>query len=292
MSQTPPPVIRVAHSPDADDAFMFYALAEDKVDTEGLRFEHILTDIETLNHEAFKGTYELTALSYHAYAHLADKYAILPVGSSIGDKYGPVLISADASLTKERLQQEKIVVAVPGRLTSAYLSLKLWLPEIETVEMPFDAIMPAVKEGKVAAGVIIHEGQLTYASLGLHKIVDLGEWWFDTTNLVLPLGCNGIRKDLGMELMRKIGRVLYRSVAWGLENRTEALEGCQKYAGDLPPEKTDRFVGMYVNQHTLHADNEVRKAVKLMLWMGADFGIIPKKVEPEFIELEEQTAVT
>lgn len=282
---TAPDVIRVAHSPDADDAFMFYGLAEHQVDAEGLTFEHILCDIETLNHEAFKGTYELTALSYHGYAYVADRYAILPMGSSIGDKYGPVLVTRNDTLDKAELEKGEIIVAIPGRYTSAALALKLWCPEVKTVEMAFDKIMPAVLAGEIEAGVIIHEGQLTYHEEGLRKVVDLGEWWFDTTNLVLPLGCNGIRKDLGDELIQKIGRVLYRSIEWGLNNRQVALEGCQKYAGDLPPEKTDKFVGMYVNQHTLEADTEVRKAVKLMLWMGSGFGIIPEKVQPEFVEL-------
>jgi 1,4-dihydroxy-6-naphthoate synthase len=292
FSKPAPDVIQVAHSPDADDAFMFYALAEHKVDTEGLSFKHVLCDIETLNHEAFKGTYELTALSYHGYAYVADKYAILPVGSSIGDKYGPILVSRQQEMVYSQLSSGAMKVAIPGRYTSAALALKLWCPTIETIEMPFDDIIPAILRGEVEAGVIIHEGQLTYFEQGLHKWVDLGEWWFDTTNLVLPLGCNGIRKDLGSELIQKIGRVLYRSIAWGLENRAEALAGCQKYAGDLAPEKTDTFVGMYVNQHTLEADIEVRKAVKLMLWMGAGFGLIPNKVEPEFVAFEKPAALT
>ena len=278
-------LIRVAHSPDADDAFMFYALAQDKVETEGLKFEHILCDIERLNHEAFKGTYELTALSYHAYAHLADKYAILPVGSSVGDKYGPVLV-AKQPIDTERLKSGEVKVGVPGELTTAYLALKIWMPEIQTITLPFDEIQEKVHSGELEAGLIIHEGQVTYGDEGLVKIVDLGEWWFDMTNLVLPLGCNGIRKDLGEERIQSIGRVLYRSVKWGLDNRQEALEGCQVYARDLPPEKTDRFVGMYVNQMTLEADVELRKAVKLMLWMGADLGVVPNKVEPEFVDLK------
>lgn len=284
MSNPAPAVIKVAHSPDADDAFMFYALAQGKVDTEGLTFEHILKDIETLNREALEGTYELTAMSYHAYAYLADKYAILTVGSSVGDKYGPVLV-AKTPLSKEQIQAQNLTVAIPGEWTTATLALKLWLPEVNTVVLPFDEIQDKVANGEVAAGVIIHEGQLTYGELGLQKVVDLGEWWFDLTNLVLPLGCNGIRRDLGPELMAKIGRVLYRSVKWGLDNRAETLAGCQHYARDLAPEKTDRFVEMYVNQMTLEADTEIRKGAKLLLWMGAGFGIIPHKIIPEFVEV-------
>lgn len=287
MTTTPnttPPVIRVAHSPDADDAFMFYALAQHKVDAEGLVFEHILKDIETLNQEAQQGTYELTALSYHAYAYLHEKYAILPVGSSIGDKYGPVLVSK-TPITADALKVDDAVVAVPGVQTSAYLFLKLWMPDVKTVIVPFDEIPQYVLDGNAIAGLLIHESQVTFQEEGLHKIVDLGEWWFETTNLVLPLGCNGIRKDLGEDLIAKIGRVLYRSVKWGLENREETLAGCQVYARDLDPTKTDRFVGMYVNDMTLDASVEIRKAVRLMLAMGFGAGLIPTKVDPEFISL-------
>jgi 1,4-dihydroxy-6-naphthoate synthase len=285
-----PHTIRVAHSPDADDAFMFYALAHHQIDTEGLTFEHILADIETLNKEALKGTYELTALSYHAYAYLADQYALLPVGSSIGDKYGPVLIATSA-LTKQDLLASGKPVAVPGEWTTAYLALKLWEPTIKTEIVPFDEITQAVESGRYLAGLIIHEDQVTYADKGLHKVVDLGEWWFETTNLVLPLGCNGIRKDLGEEMIQKISRVLYRSVAWGLANRAETLAGCQQYARDLDPAKTDQFVGMYVNDMTLEADVEIRKAVRLILAMGAGLGIIPKAVDPEWVDFKMPAAV-
>lgn len=284
MTATVPSVIRVAHSPDADDAFMFYALAKHKVDAEGLVFEHVLKDIETLNQEAQHGTYELTALSYHAYAYLHEKYAILPVGSSIGDKYGPVLVSK-TPLTADALKAEDAIVAIPGVQTSAYLFLKLWMPEVKTVIVPFDEIPQYVLDGKATAGLLIHESQVTFQEEGLFKIVDLGEWWFETTNLVMPLGCNGIRKDLGDELIAKIGRVLYRSVKWGLENREETLAGCQVYARDLDPAKTDRFVAMYVNEMTLDATTEIRKGVRLMLSMGYSAGLIPTKVDPEFVPL-------
>lgn len=282
-------VIRVAHSPDADDAFMFYALAHHKVDTEGLTLEHVLKDIETLNREAEQGTYELTAMSYHAYAHLHRQYAIFPVGSSIGDKYGPVVV-ANQPLTTTELVEGNLAIASPGGWTSAHLALKLWLPEANTVFMPFDRIQDAVQSGEVAAGVIIHEGQVTFADEGFHKVVDLGEWWFETTNLVLPLGCNGIRKDLPPELVQKLGRVLYRSVKWALDNREEALAGCMQYARGLSSEQADRFVGMYVNDMTLAMHPEIKKAVKLMLFMGHGMGLIPEKIEPEYVELALDTA--
>ncbi|MFM7389365.1 MAG: MqnA/MqnD/SBP family protein [Vampirovibrionales bacterium] len=288
MSTSPstlPAVIRVAHSPDSDDAFMFYALASGHVDTEGLTFEHILKDIQTLNEEAFEGTYELTAMSYHAYAYLKDKYDILSVGSSIGDKYGPVVVST-RPMSKDDLLGEGVTIAVPGLLTSAYLFLKLWLPEATTVVVPFDEIPDYVKAGKADAGLLIHESQVTYMNEGFHRIVDLGQWWFEATNLVMPLGCNGIRKDLGPELMQKIARVLYRSVKWGLDNRAEALAGCKQYSRGLPEQLTDKFVAMYVNGMTLEADIEIRKATRLMLSMGHLSGLIPTETAPIFVDTD------
>lgn len=278
-----PDVIKVAHSPDSDDAFMFYALAKDKVDTEGLTFTHELTDIETLNQEAKKGTYELTAISYYAYSFLRDKYALLNVGQSIGDKYGPVLI-ANTPLTKDDLKDE--VIAVPGDMTSAYLAFKLWYPEAKTEVVPFDKIMDAVKSGQYKAGVIIHEGQLTYAEDGFHKVVDLGEWWFEQTNLTLPLGSNAIRRDLGPELIQKIGRVLKRSIEYGLAHREEALDYAMQFARGLDRSKADEFVGMYVNDMTLEADDEIKKAVRLFLYMGYGIGEVPEKFDPEFVDVE------
>jgi 1,4-dihydroxy-6-naphthoate synthase len=283
MSSTQPDVIRVAHSPDSDDAFMFYGLAADKVDTEGLTFTHELVDIETLNNEAKKGTYELTAISYHAYAYVHDKYAILTVGSSIGNKYGPIVVAKEA-WTKEQLKTKTI--AIPGEMTSAYLALKIWEPELKTITVPFDQIMEGVAEGKYDAGLIIHEGQLTYPSLGLKKIVDLGEWWFEDTNLTLPLGGNAIRRDLGPELIQKIARVLKRSIEYGLNHREDALDHCMKYARGLTKEQTDKFVGMYVNEMTMDADEEIQKAVKLLLWRGNGIGVVPEKIVPEFIGIE------
>jgi 1,4-dihydroxy-6-naphthoate synthase len=283
MMTQAPTLIRVAHSPDSDDAFMFYALAENKVDTEGLTFTHQLTDIETLNHEAMNGTYELTAISYHAYAFIKDKYAILSVGSSVGDKYGPIVISK-TPMSLEDLKKKK--VAIPGTLTTAYLALKIWCPEIETVVVPFDQIMERVQSGEFEAGLIIHEGQLTYKEEGLHKVIDLGEWWFEECNLTLPLGGNAIRRDLGPELIQKIARVLKRSIEYGLTHREEALAHCMKYARGLTTQQADRFVGMYVNDMTLDADLEIQKAVKLLLWRGHGIGLIPEKIIPDFISPE------
>lgn len=275
-----PDVIRVAHSPDSDDAFMFYGLASEAIDMEGLSFTHQLVDIETLNREAFKGTYELTAISYHAYAHINDKYALLDTGASIGDKYGPVLI-AKGPLTKEDLKGKK--VAVPGHLTSAYLAAKIWEPTLETEEVPFDQIMERVNSGEFIAGVIIHEGQLTYAAEGFTKIVDFGEWWFNNFNLPLPLGANAIRRDLGPEMMAKIARVLKRSIEYSLANREAALDYAMQFSRGLPRDKADTFVGMYVNDMTLKTTDEIKRAVRLMLNIGHDIGVIPNKVDPEFI---------
>jgi len=274
--------IRVAHSPDSDDAFMFWALAHNRVDTEGLTFEHILTDIETLNQEALKGTYELTAISYHAYARLKDRYALLNVGSSIGNQYGPVLIANDM-LTASQLAGA--TVAVPGEMTTAYLALKIWNPDIKTQVVPFDQIMERVQSGEFAAGLIIHEGQLTYQREGFVKIVDLGEWWFQETNLTLPLGGNAIRLDLGGEMIQKIGRILLRSIRAGLDNRDEALDYALQFSRGLDRDLADRFVGMYVNEMTLDADREIRKAVKLLLWRGHAIGLIPEKIDPCFIDV-------
>lgn len=277
-----PAVIRVAHSPDSDDAFMFWALAHHKIDAEGLTFEHILTDIETLNKEAMKGTYELTAISYHAYAHVYDKYAILNVGSSVGDKYGPVVI-AKKPFTKEELKQ--VTVAVPGEMTTAYLALKIWEPELKTEVVPFDQIMERVESGEFEAGLIIHEGQLTYQQQGFTKVVDLGEWWFEECNLTLPLGGNAIRRDLGPDMIQKIGRVLKRSIEHGLKHREEALDYALQFARGLDKATADEFVGMYVNEMTLDADVEIRKAVKLLMWRGHGVGVIKEKIEPEFIDV-------
>jgi len=281
LNQTPE-VIRVAHSPDSDDAFMFYGLAHNHVDTEGLTFSHQLTDIETLNREALKGTYEMTAVSYYAYPFIKDKYALMNVGSSIGEKYGPVVISTKP-MHKEDLAGKPI--AVPGKMTSAYLFTKLWFADAVTVEVPFQEIMDRVRSGEFEAGVIIHEGQLTYREEGFHKIVDLGEWWFETTNLPLPLGGNAIRKDLGAEMIQKIGRVLRRSIEYSLAHREEALDYALQFARGLDRSKADQFVGMYVNEQTLETSDDVRRAIRLMLNMAYGIDLLEEKVDPEFVDI-------
>lgn len=274
------PVIKIAHSPDSDDAFMFWALAHHKVDAEGLTFEHHLGDIQSLNEDAKTGKYELTAISYYAYPFLSDKYALLSCGSSVGDKYGPVVI-AKQPLSKEDLAGQKI--AIPGLMTTAYLALKIWYPEAEVEVVPFDQIMERVEDGTYNAGLIIHEGQLTYKDKGFHKVVDLGEWWFEETNLTLPLGGNAIRRDLGEETIQKVARVLKRSIEHGLANRAEAIAYARQFGRDLGDELVDRFVGMYVNEMTVEADLEIQKAVKLLLFRGYSLGLIPEKPEVTFI---------
>ncbi len=276
---TSPTPIRVAHSPDSDDAFMFWALAKGRIDTGGLVYEHVLRDIETLNEAAKSSTYEVTALSIHAYAYLADRYALLPHGASMGDGYGPVLVARKGFREADLATAE---IAIPGTRTSAAMALALWRKGLRTRVMDFAAIQPAVHSGEVAAGVIIHEGQLTYAEEGLTKIVDLGEWWKADTGLPLPLGGNGIRKDLGPALSAKISRTLRDSIATGLAHRAEGLAHAASFSRGLAPEKTDRFVGMYVNDWTLDYGEAGRRAITLFLARGFEAGILPKRVVPEF----------
>lgn len=280
MNTTDTRTITVAHSPDSDDAFMHYALAEHKIDAEGLEFRHILKDIETLNHWAMEGRHEVSAVSMHAYALLADKYALLPHGASMGNKYGPIVVAREP-MTVEDLRGKRI--GIPGMLTTAYLAMKLAAPDFEPVEMDFDTIIDRVKAGDVDAGLLIHEGQLTYGSEGLHKVLDLGEWWFAETGLQLPLGGNAIRKDLGPELTAKVSRLLHDSIKYALENREEALAYAMQFARDLPTELADRFVGMYVNEVTLDYGDDGRRAVQLLLDRAFDAGLIPNRVEAEFI---------
>ena len=268
-----PRTIRVAHSPDSDDAFMFYALAERLIDTGDLAFEHVLKDIESLNRDAREGRYEVTAISIHAYAHLADRYALLPHGASMGDGYGPVLV-AHRPTTKEQLVGSH-AVAIPGEWTTAALALRLWAPEVETTVMAFDEILPAVLEGRVAAGVIIHEGQLTYEEEGAHAVVDLGVWWKGETDLPLPLGGNAIRRDLG-GLIPEVSRLLRASIAYSLEHRAAALAHSMKYARGLTEERADRFVGMYVNDLTLDYGDRGERAVRLLLSRAREAGLIPE----------------
>jgi 1,4-dihydroxy-6-naphthoate synthase len=277
-----PRIIRVAHSPDSDDAFMFYALAAGKIDTGELEFVHELQDIETLNRRALAGELEVTAVSIHAYAYLAETYALLPHGASMGEGYGPRLVA------RQRLQWAQLAgkrIAVPGTLTSAYLALKLFFPDAQTVVVPFDEIIDHVVAGKSDVGLLIHEGQLTYADAGLHLLVDLGEWWAAATSgLPLPLGGNVIRKDLGPDLMREVSRLLRASIAYALEHRPAALAHAQSYGRGLGDAQTDEFVGMYVNQRTLDYGESGRRAVQLFLDRGFEAGIIPKRVAVEWAE--------
>jgi 1,4-dihydroxy-6-naphthoate synthase len=271
--------ITVAHSPDSDDAFMFYGLASGAVDTGDLEVGHLLADIETLNRAAFEGKYEVTAVSFHAYAYLHDRYILLPHGASMGEGYGPIVVARQdgpASL-------EGVRVAVPGLMTSAYLALKLYDPRVDTVVMPFDEIQDAVRRGDVAAGLLIHEGQLTYQDEGLRKVVDLGEWWAGRTGgLPLPLGGNVIRRDLGPELIARVSRMLHASIKHALDNRRQALEYAMQFGRGLDPAKVDRFVGMYVNTLTLGYTDQSRRAAQLFLDEAHEKGIIPSRVPVEF----------
>jgi 1,4-dihydroxy-6-naphthoate synthase len=285
--------IQVAHSPDADDAFMFYALAKQLVDTEGLEFTHVLKDIETLNREALEGRYELTAISYHAYAYLHKQYALLTVGSSVGDGYGPIVVSKQdcPAVQKDDFSAGAInpkTLAIPGTWTTAYLALRLWNPDIDTtgiktVSVPFNEILPRVASGEFDAGLIIHEGQLTYQDQGFQKVVDLGEWWQADTGLPLPLGGNAIRRDLAPERIQTIARVLKRSIQFGLDHRADGLAHAAQYARGVAPSKIDRFVGMYVNQMTLEANTDIQRGVSLLLQRGVEKGIIPHPVDVSFI---------
>jgi len=273
--------IHVAHSPDSDDAFMFYALAEGLVDTEGLSYVHELQDIESLNQRALKGELEVTAVSIHAYAFLTDHYALLPSGASMGDRYGPRLVSRTPA-TKADVRGKR--VAVPGPKTSAYLALRLYEPDFEVVFTPFDQIEDAVLNGDVDLGLLIHEGQLTFGDRGLHLIVDLGEWWFGETGLPLPLGGNVVRKDFGRDRMKMISRHLKDSIAYGLDHREQALDHAMKYARGLDRRKADTFVGMYVNDWTLDYGDRGRAAIREFLARGVAAGIIPHPVDVEFVE--------
>jgi 1,4-dihydroxy-6-naphthoate synthase len=271
--------IRIAHSPDSDDAFMFYGLASGKVPSPGFELEHVLSDIETLNRAAFDGTYEVTAVSFHAYAHLADKYALLPHGASMGDNYGPIVVAREDG--PRDVKGHKI--AIPGTLTTAYLTLRLYEPDFEYVIVPFDLIEQFVADGKADAGLLIHEGQLTYADNGLRKIVDLGEWWAERTGgLPLPLGGNIIRRDLGPEMIRKVSKLLHDSIAYALAHRRDAVDYAQQFGRGLDKEKTDTFVGMYVNDLTLGYGERGRRAVERLMADAFEHGLIPNRVPVEF----------
>lgn len=272
--------IHVAHSPDSDDAFMFYALAEGKIDTEGLKYVHELQDIESLNQRALEGELEVTAVSIHAYAYLTDRYALLPSGASMGDRYGPRLVCAKPA-TRADVKGKRI--AIPGVRTSAYLALQLYEPDFEAVPTQFDEIEEAVLAGVVDMGLLIHEGQLTYQDSGLHLVADMGEWWFQETGLPLPLGGNVIRKDFGSEMMSKISRHLHASIAYALEHRSGALDHAMKYARGLDRSKADEFVGMYVNDWTLDYGPRGREAIRLFLDRAWKAGLIPNQVTAEFV---------
>jgi 1,4-dihydroxy-6-naphthoate synthase len=279
-------LIRVGHSPDPDDAFMFHALANDKISTGNLRFTHELQDIETLNRRALKGELEVTAVSIHAYSFLLDKYALLPSGCSMGDKYGPMVV------TRKPMKVADLpgaTIAVPGTLTTAFLTLKLLFESIGATDklkfevVPFDEIIPALAAGKYEAGLIIHEGQLTFQNQGLHLAVDLGVWWQERTGLPLPLGGNVVRKDLGAPLMSEISRLIKESIRYGLEHRKEALEYALRYARDMDVELADKFVGMYVNDWTLDYGDRGRAAISKLLDEGHRAGVIPRPVDVEFV---------
>ena len=271
--------IHVAHSPDSDDAFMFYAINNKKIDLLGYEFIDVLSDIETLNQKALEGVYEVSAISIHAFASVSDKYALLSSGASMGDNYGPMLISKDEM---EDIRGKKI--AVPGTLTSAFLALKLYQPDFDYVVMPFDKIIDAVKMGEVDAGLIIHEGQLTYQQEGLKLIVDLGKWWHERTGgLPLPLGGNVIKKDLGNKVIKEVSEILKKSIEYSLEHRQEALNYALKFARDLSPEKADEFVGMYVNDLTVDYGERGKKAVEAFLKEAYDRGLIKNLPEITFV---------
>jgi 1,4-dihydroxy-6-naphthoate synthase len=273
--------ITVAHSPDSDDAFMFYGLATNKVRTPGLKFTHTLCDIETLNRKAMDGVYDVSAISFHAYPYVQDKYALMPCGGSVGEGYGPMIVATKA-ISLEELKEK--VVAVPGTLTTAYLALKLFAPGIQTEVVPFDEIIPAIIAGRYEAGLIIHEGQLSYAGAGLQKILDCGRWWMDMTGLPLPLGGNAIRRELGAELITSINHALRDSIQYALDNRDEALNYAMQFARDLDKQLANRFVGMYVNERTLDYGPDGREAVRRLLTMGHKAGIITKEPKIDFVE--------
>lgn len=273
--------ITVAHSPDSDDAFMFYGLATNKLETEGLKFEHTLKDIQSLNEDAKNGVFDVTAVSFHAYAYISDKYALLPHGASIGDKYGPILVSKEP---RDAADIGSMKIAIPGELTSAFLALRIYNSDFEYEIYPFDEIIDAVQKGKVDAGLLIHEGQLFYKQMGLDKILDLGEWWFERTGLPLPMGGNVIRRELGEDMMKQVSKHLHRSIIYSMENREDALQYAMQFARDMAPELADRFVAMWVNDLTLDYGERGREGVRRLLDEGYEKGIIPHKVNIEFVD--------
>lgn len=280
LTDTERTTITLAHSPDSDDAFMFYGLATNKLDTGGLHFKHLLKDIQTLNEEAMSGTYDVTAISFHAYAYVADKYALLPHGASIGDNYGPIVVSREVA-TPDDIPNLKI--AIPGTLTSAFLALRLFNADFQYEVVPFDKIIDAVLEGRADAGLLIHEGQLFYQAKGLHKVLDLGEWWHDRHGLPLPMGGNAIKRDLGPELIKEVSNLLRQSIGYSLNNREDALQYALQFARDMDPALADRFVGMWVNDLTLDYTERGREAVRRLLQEGYEKEIIPNRVPVDFV---------
>jgi 5,8-dihydroxy-2-naphthoate synthase len=272
--------LRLAHSPDSDDAFMFYALATGKVRLPGVKFTHILSDIESLNQAARNETYDITAVSFYGYTFVADKYVLMDCGASLGEGYGPIVV-ASHPIKKTELAGRKI--AVPGTLTTSYLALKLFEPNVEVVTMPFDKILDAVQAKEVEAGLLIHEGQLLFSQVGLHRVVDLGQWWQETTQLPLPLGANAIRRTLGTELGLQVARVIRDSVSYALEHRDAALNYALQFARDMDPVLADKFIGMYVNRWTLDYGEEGRRAVRELLDRGKAVGLVPSSFKVEFL---------
>jgi len=284
----PKQIIRVGHSPDSDDAFMFYALAKGKLDTGQYEFVHELVDIETLNRRAFHGELELTAVSVHAYAYLNDVYALCNCGASMGDQYGPILVECGTADSRRQTAAEKMRIAIPGELTTAFLTLKLYLAQegrtnVEFVKAPFDQILEEVKAKRYDAGLIIHEGQLTFEREGLKLIADLGVWWKEKTGLPLPLGANAIRRDLPGQTISDVVRLLHASIKYALDHRNEALDYALEYGRGLERSDADKFVGMYVNNWTLDFGDVGRRAVRELLQQAYDHEIVPKRVVPEFI---------
>jgi 1,4-dihydroxy-6-naphthoate synthase len=272
--------ITVAHSPDSDDAFMFYALATNKLATGNLHFKHVLQDIQTLNEEATRSKYDVTAISFHAYAYVADKYVLLPHGASIGDNYGPIIVSGEPATPAEL---SGLKIAVPGTLTSAFLALRIFNPNVEYQVVPFDEIIEAVKTGTCDAGLLIHEGQLFYESMGLHKVLDLGEWWHQQTGLPLPMGGNAIRRDLEPEVIQHVSQCLRESIRYSLEHREDALQYAMQFARDMDTKLADRFVALWVNDLTLDYTDRGREAVRRLLAEGYARGIIPHSVDVQFV---------
>lgn len=280
MSQIQP--IRIGHSPDSDDAFMFYALAKGLIPTDGVEIVHVIEDIESLNRRALNAELEVTAISVHAYAYVAHHYALMPCGASIGDKYGPLVVS------REPMRWEELAgktVAIPGKMTTAYLTLRLFQPDFNPEVVRFDQILPYIQQGKADAGLIIHEGQLTYGRAGLHKVVDLGEWWHEETGLPLPLGANAIRRDLGAEKIRHITALLKQSIQYSLEHREKGLAYAMTYARGMEIAIANQFVGMYVNDYTLDYGEKGRAGVRALLQRGYQSRVIPHRVDVEFVDI-------